>query len=99
MVTLKPPLGATQLSGEVRFLTDRDNAPIIVDLIWYHGDTEVRRESPSTDVNLAGRECSIPILIDRPPEADSLQLMVRPWREGDGIGTVTGGDLVWGQRR
>ncbi|MDR3719248.1 MAG: glycosyltransferase family 87 protein [Bryobacteraceae bacterium] len=98
-VTLKPPQGATQISGEVRFVSDRDNASTIVDLIWYRGDTELRRASPSTDVNVAGRECSIPILMDRPPEADSLLLMVRPWRESDGIVTVTGGDVVWWQRR
>jgi hypothetical protein len=98
-VTLKPPQGATQLSGEVRFLSDRDNASTIVDLIWYHGGTELRRASPSTDVNFARRECSIPILMDRPPAADSLLLMVRPWRESDGIVMVTGGDVVWWQRR
>lgn len=98
-VTLKPPQGATQISGEVRFVTDRDNAPIIVDLIWYHGSEVVGRASPSTDVNRAGRECSIPVLMERPSSADSLLLNVRPWRESDGIVTVTGGELVWWRRR
>ena len=98
-VTLKPPQGATQISGEVRFLTDHDNASIIVDVIWHHGSVEVSRASPSTDINRVRKECSIPILMDRPSSADSLQLIVRPWRDVDGIVTVTGGNLSWWQSR
>jgi hypothetical protein len=94
-LTLKPPEGATQISGEVHFIPDRDNASIIVDMIWYHGLTEVGRANPSTNVDSAGHESVIPLLMERPSGADSIQLCVRPWRDVDGVVTVAGGFVKW----
>jgi hypothetical protein len=68
---------------------------VIVDLTWFHGSRQVGRANPWTNLTHVGQEATIQLLAERPAEADTLQIGVRPWREEDGIVTITGGDVIW----
>ena len=67
---------------------------ILLDTLWFTGANEVGRAVPNIVLGEALRN-TINTIQTVPVGADQLVLVVRPWREIDGILTVGEGEIVW----
>ena len=88
------PDGATAARIKLAVSGTAAAATLILDTIWYTGKTEVGRASPSMvlGASLSGELTTTQAIS---AQANQVTLIVRPWREADGIVTLGEGELVW----
>lgn len=94
IIDLSLPAGATAVQVKVPVSGTIATAALILDAVWYNGAKEVGRAAPNIEL---GSKLSNVITTTQavPSGADRLTLIVRPWRDIDGIVTVGEGELVW----
>jgi len=94
VVDFSIPAGATAIQLKVQVSGTVATAALILDTVWYSGAKEVGRAAPSVEL---GSKLSNVISTTQavPSGADRLMLIVRPWRDIDGIVTVGEGELAW----
>lgn len=94
IVDLPLPVGATAVQLKMPVSGTVATATLILDTVWYSGAKEVARAAPSIEL---GSTLSNVISTAQavPSGADRLTLIVRPWRDIDGIVTAGEGELVW----
>ena len=91
---LAVPAGASAARVKLQFSGTAPAAAVILDTIWYSGLKEVGRSSPNIEL---GKTPGNVMNTTQPVAsgADRLMLIVRPWRESDGILTVGEGEMAW----
>jgi hypothetical protein len=66
----------------------------LTDVIWFKKKVEIKRSVKEVK-GILNKEKVFDFEEKRPYEADELMLIVRPWRNQDGIIKITGGQLQW----
>ena len=93
---LAVPENAYKAKVNIKFISDTMASTNLTDVIWYkkNGKVEIKRSVKEVK-GIAKKELVFDFEETRPPEADYLELIVRPWRNQDGIINITGGQLQW----
>lgn len=88
------PDNAKKAKVSIKFLSNTMFSTNLTDVIWFKKKVEIKRSTKEIK-GIPNKELSFDFDETRPPEADELLLIVRPWRDQDGIITITGGQLQW----
>lgn len=91
---LAPPDNAVKAKVSVKFISNTMFSTNLADVIWFKNKVEIKR-SVKEMKGIPNKELAFDFEETRPPGADELLLIVRPWRDQDGIITITGGQLEW----
>jgi hypothetical protein len=92
--SLFAPDNANKAKITINFLSDTMFSTNLTDVIWFKKKVEIKRSTKEIK-GIPNKELVFDLDETRPPGADELLLIVRPWRNQDGIITITGGQLLW----
>ena len=92
--SLFAPDNASKAKVTIKFLSDTMYSANLTDVIWLKNKVEIKRSVKEVK-GIPDKELVFDFDETRPPEADELLLIVRPWRNQDGIIKITGGQLQW----
>ena len=88
------PNNASKAKVTIKFFSDTMVSTNLTDVIWFKKTVEIKRSVKEVK-GIPNKEIVFDFEETRPPEADALMLIVRPWRNQDGIIKITGGQLQW----
>jgi hypothetical protein len=88
------PENANKAKVTIKFISDTMASTNLTDVIWFKKKVEIKRSVKEVK-GIPKKELVFDFEETRPPQADELLLIVRPWRNQDGIINITGGQLQW----
>jgi hypothetical protein len=92
--SLIAPETANKAKVTIKFISDTMASTNLTDVIWFKKKVEIKRSVKGVK-GIPKKELVFDFEETRPPQADELLLIVRPWRNQDGIINITGGQLQW----